>query len=118
MAESTSYADYLRNFKRLMGALGRGLPNVMGPFGQLHQGTIADGALDAKTKELIALGIAVHAQCETCIVHHVHDAMEAGASREEIMDALGVSILMGGAPGVAHAAKAVEAMDQFSEMKK
>ncbi|MFT6304451.1 MAG: AhpD family alkylhydroperoxidase [Candidatus Azotimanducaceae bacterium] len=75
-------------------------PFVMQGFSTLHNASATVGLLDAKTKELIALAIAVAAQCDGYIAFHTHDAMVAGASREEIMDAMGVAILMVGGPPV------------------
>ncbi len=114
---SMSYPEYMMQFKRTMGAMGRELPAVMGPVGEMHKGAMSDGALSIKVKELIALAVAVSAQCEACIAWHSNDVMEAGATREEIMEALGVVVLMGGSPAVAHAVKALEAMKQFEEKK-
>lgn len=114
---NTSYPEYMSNFKRMMGALGRELQGPMGGVGQLHKASVGEGALSPKVKELIALAVAVKSQCETCIAWHVHDAMEAGATREEMMEALGVAILMGGSPAVADSVLAMEVMNQFAEAK-
>lgn len=59
-------------------------------------------ALDVKTKELISVGIAAYNRCEYCIVFHVYKALEAGASREEIMEAAMVSVAFGGGPSMAY----------------
>lgn len=64
---------------------------------------------------MLSLAISVTAGCDDCIAHHVHDAMEAGASREEFADALGVAVLMGGGPGMIYASHAIDAVDQFFE---
>lgn len=97
-----------------MGSLGKAIPGPMGGFGQLHKAAGADGALDGKTKELIALGIAVTVRCEGCIVCHVQDSLTAGASREEIQEVLGVAVLMGGGPSVVYACEALEALDELA----
>ncbi len=118
MANPTSYTEHVGQVKRMMGALGKENPNVMGPFGQLHQGAMTTGALEQKVKELVALGIAIHAQCESCISFHTHDALKAGATRAEIIEVIGVAALMGGAPGVAHGIKALEALNEFEAQNK
>ncbi|NDJ85449.1 MAG: carboxymuconolactone decarboxylase family protein [Chloroflexi bacterium] len=82
-------------------------------FGQLHKASVADGALSGKSKELIALGIAIAVRCDGCIAYHVHDAIHAGASQDEIMETIGVAILMGGGPAVMYGAEAYEALTQF-----
>ena len=84
-------------------------------FWGVHKAAVATGALDTKTKELIALAISVAARCDDCVAHHIHDALEAGATREEIGDALGVAVLMGGGTSVVYATHAIEALDQFSD---
>jgi AhpD family alkylhydroperoxidase len=104
------YYNYLRG---LLGKLGKELPGPMGGFAQLHKQAVADGALTAKVKELIALAIAVAVRCEGCIAFHTHDAVKAGASRQEVLEAIGVAVLMGGGPSVMSGAEALAALDQF-----
>ena len=72
-----------------------------------------DGALSLKTKELIALGIAIVVKCTGCIQSHVKTAIDAGATREEIAETVGVAILMGGGPGTVYGAMALDAMEQY-----
>ncbi len=107
------YPEYYERLNELMQKLGEAAPGAMGGFSEMHHGAIADGALSGKTKELIALGIAVTVRCDGCIAYHVHDAMEAGASREEIAETIGVAVLMGGGPSVVYGAEALEAVEQF-----
>ncbi|AKS41562.1 carboxymuconolactone decarboxylase family protein [Wenzhouxiangella marina] len=97
----------------MMERLGGEIPATMGAFGQLHEAAAADGALSAKTKELIALGIAITVRCDGCIAYHVHDAMQAGASHAEIVETIGVAILMGGGPSVVYGTEALRALEQF-----
>jgi AhpD family alkylhydroperoxidase len=85
----------------------------MGGFGQLHQKATADGALDKKTKELMALAIGIAVHCDGCVAYHVHDALKAGATRPEILEAIGVAIMMGGGPAWIYGCEALEALDQF-----
>jgi len=94
--------------------LGRELPGPLAGFASLHKAAMTRGTLSPKLKELIALGIAVATHCEDCIAYHVHDALKAGASREELVEALGVAILMGGGPAAMYACHALEALDQFA----
>jgi len=112
---ATSYPERLRNVKKNSQTLARAQPTVMETFEKFHQAAGASGALDRKTKELMALAISVTHGCDDCIAHHVHDAMEAGATREEFADTLGVSVLMGGGPAMIYASHAIEAVDQFFE---
>jgi AhpD family alkylhydroperoxidase len=96
-----------------MGRYGQASPDVMTAFQALHQAGAADGLLDTRTKELIALAIAVVVRCDGCIAFHVHDAIKAGASREEIVEALDVAVLMGGGPALMYVIEALEALEQF-----
>lgn len=113
--EPGSYPDRLRKVKKNSQTLAAAQPAVMETFEKFHQAACATGALDRKTKELMALAISITRGCDDCIAHHVHDAMEAGATREEFVDALGVAVLMGGGPGMIYASHAIEAVDQFLE---
>lgn len=101
-----------------LGQLRTGLPEVMTAFRSLDGAASKDGALDPKTKELIALGLAVGTRCDGCIAFHARAAIKHGATREEVMEAVGVSIVMGGGPSVMYAALAIEAYDQFAEKAK
>jgi AhpD family alkylhydroperoxidase len=107
------YPDYYHHLQSLMLKLGNELPGPMSGFGQLHRHAVADGALSTKVKELIALGIGIAARCDGCIAYHVHDALRAGATRKEVMEAVGVAIMMGGGPATVYAAQAFEALEQF-----
>lgn len=113
MSSEKSYPDIHAHMQKLMGQLQRESPSVMEGFGKLHHAAVADGVLDPKTKELIALGIAISVRCEGCISFHVHDALKAGASRPEIVEAIGVAILMGGGPSLMYGLEAYEALGQF-----
>lgn len=115
---ATSYPERLRNVKKNSQTLAAAQPAVIETFEKFHQTAGATGALDRKTKELIALAISVARGCDDCIAHHVHDAMEAGATREEFADALGVAVLMAGGPGMIYASHAIEAVDQFFERQR
>jgi AhpD family alkylhydroperoxidase len=102
--------------KRSMGQMGKAIPTTMKAFGDLHSSGMSNGALSGKTKELIALGIAITVRCEGCISFHVHDALKAGASEPEIMETIGVAVLMGGGPSVMYGCDALQALHQFSEI--
>ena len=108
-----TYPERYARLQGLFGRLGRAIPDEMAEFGRLHRAAVADNALSAKMRELIALGIAIASHCEGCIAYHVHDALRAGASRDEVLDAIGVAVMMGGGPGAVFGAEAMEALDQF-----
>ena len=86
----------------------------MKAFGSLASAATKDGALDKKTKELMAIAISISIRCEGCIAYHTHNAFKAGASREEMLETINVAIEMGGGPSTVYGAKALEAYDEFS----
>jgi AhpD family alkylhydroperoxidase len=92
------------NTQSIMDKLGEELPEVMRAFSALHEEALKEGALSVKTKRLIMLGASVAVRCEPCIRVHVNGALEEGASREEILEAASVGILMGGGPSAAYTA--------------
>ena len=96
-----------------MGDLGSKIPATMTAFGELHKAATDDGVLTKKTKELIALGIAIAIRCEGCIVAHVKDALTAGVTADEIMETIGVAVMMGGGPSVVYGCEAMEVVKQF-----
>lgn len=108
-------AEYLQQVKSLSKSLAAELPDTFSGFAKLHAAAGKDGALSAKTKEVIALAIAVATHCEGCIVYHVNAALKAGATRAEILDGISVAILMGGGPAVMYACEAWRAVANLSE---
>jgi len=95
-----------------------GAPEVMKAFGAMAQTATKQGVLDAKTKELIALAIGVATRCDDCIAFHSKAAAALGASREEILETLGLAIYMGAGPSVMYASHALQAYAQFAEQPK
>ncbi|MBX3609706.1 MAG: carboxymuconolactone decarboxylase family protein [Hydrogenophaga sp.] len=112
--------NFPANYEELntwMEKLGMAVPDVMQGFGALHDASLKSGALTSKTKELIALGIAITVRCDGCISYHVHDALEAGASKDEVAETVGVAIMMGGGPSVVYGIEAMQALEQFLQQK-
>lgn len=107
------YPGYYEHLSGLMEKLGADAPTVMEGFSRMHEASVADGALSPKTKELIALAIGVSVRCDGCIAYHIHDALQAGATRAEIAEAIGVAVMMGGGPSVVYGSQALEALEQF-----
>ncbi len=83
-------------------AMAEEIPGVMKALMGLHSEVVKDGALSAKTKELMMVGIAVAIRCEYCLWKHVPEAVKMGATREEILEAVSTAIMMSGGPGVAY----------------
>ncbi|MCD6661812.1 MAG: carboxymuconolactone decarboxylase family protein [Comamonas sp.] len=88
------------------------LPDVMASFNALGKAALAPGAIDAKTKELIALAIGVAARCDGCLGYHTQALARLGATREEVHEMLGVAVYMGGGPSLMYAANTVAAFDE------
>jgi len=73
-----------------------------------------DGALTARTKHLMAVAISIAARCDGCVAYYVHNALRDGATRDEVCEAIGVAVLMGGGPAAVYGAHAYEALEQFT----
>lgn len=104
-----------KDLSGLMAETRRGIPEVGKAFQQLAAAATAEGALDTKTKELIALAIGITARCDGCVAFHAGAAVRHGASREETLETIGMAIYMGGGPSLVYGAQALEAYDQFAE---
>lgn len=96
-------------------ALRKLIPEVYGGFSAVHKAALGDGALDARTKELIALAISVNSECDGCIASHARAAAKNGATLEEAAEAIGVTLLMGGGPASIYAPRAYTAFQEFYE---
>ena len=108
-----SWTSKQDEMKPALRALSKAIPDVMKGFGALSAAVKTDGALDLKTKELIAIAIAVTDRCEPCIGSHIPTLIKTGGTREELAEALGMAIQMGGGPSLMYAAKALECFDEF-----
>jgi AhpD family alkylhydroperoxidase len=107
------YVEYYKHLEERLAQLGSELPGPMTGFARLHKKAVEDGALSARTKELMALAVGIAVRCEGCIAYHVHDAVAAGATRRELLETIGVAIMMGGGPALMYAAHALDAVEQF-----
>ena len=87
-------------------------PDTLKGFNLIHGQAMTAGALDPKTKELIAVALSVGSRCDPCIAFHVHAALRHGATREELMEVLSVTVMMGGGPSLMYAAHVIEAMNE------
>lgn len=94
--------------------LRRDIPETMQGFSALAQAATKPGALDRKTKELIALAIGVATHCDGCIGFHTEALVRLGTTRLEVEEALGMAIYMGGGPSLMYAADALAAFEQFT----
>jgi AhpD family alkylhydroperoxidase len=111
---SGHWVDRTNQVKSLMRGLRADAPDVMKAFSTLAQSALATKALDPKTKELIALAISVAIRCDDCIGFHVKAAIESGATRAEVTEALGMAVYMGAGPSVMYATHALDAFQEFA----
>lgn len=97
-----------------IGTFSKEIPETVRGFGIMGKAAKTDGALSEKTKEFIALGIAIATRCDSCIGFHVRSLVRLGATRAEMCEALAMATYMGGGPSYAYSAKALKAYDAFS----
>lgn len=115
MSEMTNkYRELTQSISAGLAPLRSSTPEVMKSFSELGRAATADGALDAKTKELIALALSVAARCDPCIGFHAKALARLGATRQEVDETLGVTTYMGGGPSLMYAANAGAAFDEFA----
>jgi len=110
---ATDYIQEHQHLEERLAQLGQELPGPMSGFARLHKKAVEDGTLAAKVKEMMALAISIVVGCDGCIAYHVHDAVQAGATRKELLETIGVALLMGGGPGSIYAAHTLDAIEQF-----
>lgn len=109
------YRDVVSELRAPTTSLRAASPDVWSGFGQLHQAAVADGALPARVKELMALAISVVKQCDGCIAYHAKAAAARGATAAEVADALGVALLMDGGTASVYGPRAWAAFAEFTE---
>lgn len=114
MAEHTYGSEVLDELNPLHRRLRRAIPEVYKGFGELHHAAFSPGALDVRTKELIAMAIAVVERCDGCIASHAQAAARAGATRQEAAEAIGVAFLMNGGPATIYGPRAYAAFEEFA----
>ena len=112
---TTDMNQTLHDFKQGMAMMSKEAPDTMAAFNQFMGAALSQGALDVKTKELIALGMAITARCTYCIGIHVGKVMQAGGSHAEIIEVCQVAMLMGGGPALTYIAEVKKALDLFEK---
>ena len=106
-------AAVLQELSPLHRNLRRAVPDVYAGFRSLHEAAFADGALDTRTKELMAMAIGVVEGCDGCIASHAEAAARSGATRQEAAEAIGVTFLMKGGPATIYGPRAYDAFCEF-----
>jgi AhpD family alkylhydroperoxidase len=100
---------YLKQLMSTIGEIGTASPDIVRGYRALSDAGQKTGKLDGKTRELIALGVAVTRQCDECITVHTHAAIKAGATKEELIEALGVAIAVNAGAALVYSARTLDA---------
>lgn len=114
---TASYKQLATDIGGKLKEMGKAFPETMQGFQQMAKATHADGALSAKTKELIATAIGVAARCQGCLAFHAQACVRMGVTRKEFEEMLQVAIYMGGGPSVMTGAEALLAYEEFGGEK-
>src|SRR6185312_2838333 len=112
---STHAQSYYSNNPAAMKPVRASMAELVKGFAALHQAAMKPGTLSVMEKELIALSIGLSLRCESCIYSHVQAALKAGATREQILEAAGVAVLMQGGPSYTYLPRVTEALDALAE---
>ncbi|HDD70905.1 MAG TPA: carboxymuconolactone decarboxylase family protein [Candidatus Woesearchaeota archaeon] len=108
-----NYKELLEEIQNSLEKFSKETPEQMKAFHELMQSTEKEGKLNKKTKELIALGCAIVSHCEWCIAFHTKGALDAGATREEILESAWTAVLMGGGPALMYAQGVLKALEDL-----
>jgi AhpD family alkylhydroperoxidase len=109
---SKDYKQITKDISASLAKLRTEAPDMMKGFGDLASAATKDGVLDKKTKELIALALGVAARCDGCLGFHTQALARLGASKQEVVETLGMAVYMGGGPSLMYAADAITAFEQ------
>ena len=114
MMNEKSYVAETKALKNELRMLRKLNPETAKGFAALEAGAAVDGTLDKKTREFLALAIAVAERCEPCINLHVEALIRVGATREEVGSVLAMCVQMGGGPALMYAAHALGSWDEHT----
>lgn len=103
---------YRKQLLTTIGEIGKTSPEIVRGYTGLSGAGAKTGTLDAKTRELIALAVAVTRQCDGCIAVHVDAAVKHGATRQEVTEALGVAITVNAGAALVYSARLIDAYDE------
>ena len=114
---SKDYKQITQDISSSISTLRKEAPELMKGFSELANAATKEGVLDKKTKELIALALGVAARCDGCLGFHTQALVKLGATKQEVIETLGMALYMGGGPSLMYAADAINAFEQ-SEIAK
>ncbi|OHB50685.1 MAG: hypothetical protein A2Y10_02285 [Planctomycetes bacterium GWF2_41_51] len=107
--------EFYETIGQKMEKMKKDAPNMVAGFGGLFSKVMVDGAISLREKELIALSIAVAVNCHPCIMAHVKKCLETGSSKEQILDAVSVAVVMGGGPAYMHVLEVMDALEALGK---
>ncbi len=110
-----NWAQQLDKGVEAIGTLLKENPKLLEGLQALGAAERTKGALDDKTRELISLAVAATTRCDTCISVHVQQAIKAGATRDELLEALAVAINLNAGAALVYSSRALNAFDQFTK---
>lgn len=113
-ASEQPFHDLTRDVSRNLAYLRTELPDVLKGFNDLGKAAAKSGALDEKTKELVAIALGVAAHCDACIGFHVRTLVRLGGTKQELAETLAMAVYMGGGPSLMYAANTLAAYDEFA----
>ena len=108
------HVSLIKNINESLGPFRKSQSEALLGFGQLARASMAEGAVSAKHKELIALAIGITQHCSGCVGFHVKALRKMGCTREELEEMLAVCVYMGGGPALMYAAETLKAWDEFA----
>lgn len=110
-----NWADMLANNRKAAGSLQSHHPKLLSAFRGLNEAQGATGTLDAKTRELIALAVAVTTRCDGCIASHAQAARKAGVTEQELAEALSTAIALNAGAAYVYSLRAMDALGDFKD---
>jgi len=114
MSGITDWQAFMDGVSDEVSTLSGEIPDTMAGFNAMGRAAKQSGALPEKTKEIMALGIAIATRCDSCIGFHVKSLIRLGITRAELCEALAMATYMGGGPSLAYSARALKAFDTFT----
>jgi AhpD family alkylhydroperoxidase len=111
------WANYRKELGTRVGELGKLSPGTLKGYMTLSGAGAETGHLDAKTRQLISIAVAVTTRCDGCIASHTAEAVKEGATREEIAEALGVAVSMNAGAALVYSSRALDALDTVDGAK-
>lgn len=114
---SAEAAQHYRDWPEEIGKLKNAAPEIGRAFGGMFQKLMGEGALTVREKELIAFGVGMALRCDKCIYAHVEKALKSGNTREQVLEAAGVVVMMQGGPGYVYMPKVIDALDALADQR-